>query len=119
MAKLGDRAGAPDTEVVLAPETAGLYRLQNMSIVASEDIGEPGGFPEFGQFVRVDRMDIRDGEFVVGDEALLELPLYLEQELVKQNVEGQPIFSIAQPRKAEGGRWIMDVDVPDDPRDLL
>jgi len=119
MAELGDRAGAPDSEVILAPEAAGVYRLQSLSIVPAEDIGEPGGFPEFGKFVRVHQMDVHDGNFVVGQEALLELPLYLEQELVKQSIDGHSVFSVAQPRKAEGGRWIMDVDVPAEPADLL
>jgi len=119
MAELGDRAGAPDLEVILAPETAGLYRLQSRSIVPAEDIGQPGGFPEFGKFVRVDQMDVRDGQFVAGNEALLETPLFLEQELVKLDASEGSIFAISQPRKAEGGRWIMDVEIPDEPQDLL
>jgi hypothetical protein len=124
MPEIGDRASAPEVEIVLAPEMAGAYRMQDASLTAAEQIGDPDGFPDHGLFlpvytVRVEGSASNQPSLVDGEEQLLEIPLMLEQELDRLGIESGETFAVSQPRKAEGGRWIMDVRGPVGAEDLL
>jgi len=124
MPEIGDRASAPEVEVVLAPEMAGAYRMQDASLTAAEEIGDPDGFPDHGLFlpvrtVRIEGSASNEPTLTDGEEQLLEVPLMLEQKLDRLGIEAGDPFTITQPRKAEGGRWIMDVDGPVGAEDLL
>jgi len=124
MPEIGDRASSPDVEVVLAPDLAGAYRLRDVSMVPAEQIGDPDGFPEYGFFVPVwtVRIETDAGEqprFTDTEEALVECPLVLEQELDGLGTETGEVFVVNQPRKAEGGRWVMDVSQPDSAEAML
>jgi hypothetical protein len=124
MPEIGDRASAPEVEVVLAPELAGAYRFRGASLHPAEQIGDPDGFPDHGYFlpvysVRVEGSASNEPTLTDGEEQLLEVPRMMEQELDGLDLEPGHAFSIAQPRKAEGGRWIVDVQGPIGAEDLL
>lgn len=124
MPEIGDRASAPEVEVILAPDMTGVYRIRDVSLTAAEEIGAPDGFPEHGLFLPVMTLTLEgtatnQPNLTSDEKALLEVPLVLEQKLDKLGLGPEDTFEIHQPRKAEGGRWIMDVNGQVGAEDLL
>ena len=124
MPKIGDRASAPDTEVVLAPGLSGAYAMDEQTLIPAENIGDPDGFPDHGLFLPCYRVQVSgslDGEpvFVPGEDVLLEVPLVLEKELDRTEIDVGERFLISHPQKTEGGRWTMDFQARVDAEDLL
>lgn len=106
-------------EVLLASDSAGVYRLLDDELTSHEDIREPGEFPEYGEFLAACQVRATDNEFIDDEDVWLECPGALAEELVQLAVEPGDVFAVSKPQKSVGGRWSFSVSVPDSVSDLL
>ena len=120
MTSLEDKADSRDgAEVVLASDAAGVYRLLDDQLTSHENIREPGGFPQYGEFLNTVMVRAADGNWHDAEDAWLECPASLAGHLVTQSVNAGDIFAVSEPTKGPGGNWRFTVQNPDGPQDLL
>lgn len=120
MTSLEDKADADGgPEVLLASDAAGVYRLQDDELTSHENIRDTGEFPEYGEFLAVNKVRAADGEFTDAEDTWLECPGALAEGLVHQHVEPGDVFAVSEPQKSLGGRWSFSVSTPENVDDLL
>ena len=120
MTSLEDKADSGDgTEVVLASDAAGVYRLLNDELTSHENIREADGFPQYGEFINTVTVRATDGIWADSMETWLECPASLAGDLVDQSVNAGDVFAVSEPTKGPGGKWQFTVQKPEEPQDLL
>ena len=119
MTSLEDKAYDDGPEVVLASDSAGVYRLRDDELTKADDIRGPDEFPEYGEFLDVARVRAADGNWTDGEPVWLECPAALAGDLVEADVTPGDTFALSEPNKSAGGNWQYTVQNPDSPQDLL
>lgn len=107
MKSLDDKAqGSP--EVTLAKQSApGLYQLEELELYEADDITEEGEFPQFGDFLKVNRPH--------GGEEWVECPADLARWLVEEiDAETGEWFRILSAQKVDG-EWELEIEEADSP----
>lgn len=107
MTDLKQLAETDDTEVVLAKEAHGLYRIEGTETAEADDVSPEGEFPKFGRYLAVTAID-RDG--AEKGPRLLEVPRGLAVALVEAGLDetGAEIW-VRNVAKDVEGAWVFDV----------
>lgn len=118
MTSLEDRADDGSEDWVLAPESAGVYRIETDQLVSADDIGNE--YPEFGEFLHTTRMSATsDGDWIEEETVYVECPAGLARAVLEAGAGPGDIIGIGNPTKTEGGRWRFTVSKPETVDDLL
>lgn len=108
MDELRELAEADDTDVVLARESHGRYRLDGPPVQA-DDISPEGEFPKYGRYLPVMRLSPEGGQ--EKGPAWLECPRGLAEVLVDLDLDEEGAdFLITQVSKSADGAWKFVVD---------
>lgn len=90
-------------EVDLARQSApGVYRLKTRKLVGADDVTPEGEFPEFGDFLRVDRLKETGTGIEPAEEQFIECPAGLAEWLVDRSLETGDDFRLVTCRKVDG-----------------
>lgn len=120
MTSLEDKAeSGDDFEVILASESAGVYRLRDTELTSSENIRDPDSFPEYGDFIEAVKVRAVDNEWTEAEAVWLECPASLAADLVELSVEPGDVFALSEPSKGPGGSWRFTVQPASNVSDLL
>jgi len=96
-----------DRDIVLARDSAGVYRIESTELELASEIGT-SDFPQYGSFLSCTE--------ALGDKqpVYLEAPQGLAQILDENNADVGTVLRIESSRKSAGGRWVFQAQVGDD-----
>jgi len=97
--------------VVRAGESeAQTYRLEDTELTEASAIGDPDGFPQYGDFLDVTAVDADHDPL---GPRWVECPADLARSLMDVGVEAGDVFAVTEATKTEDGAWSIEVEADD------